>query len=248
MTGSVPNATDFTAEDARIRAAYARRVDAERYSWFNDAHMLAVQERERQTLALLREHGVRSLETARVLDVGCGVGFWLREMVKWGAQPHQLTGVDLLPDRLAEAERRCPPGVTLVCGNAAAVEVPRESFDIVLQSMLFTSVLDAELRQAVARKMLDAVRPDGLILWYDYHVSNPRNRDVRGVSRAEIRALFPGCRIELRRVTLAAPLARVVARSHAVHSLLHAVPFLRTHYLGVIRKRLDPSSLQASKP
>jgi hypothetical protein len=88
--------------------------------------------------------------------------------------------------------------------------------------------------------MNDAVRPDGLILWYDYHVSNPRNRDVRGVSRAEIRALFPGCRIELRRVTLAAPIARVVARSPVAHALLHAVPFLRTHYLGVIRKPAKP--------
>jgi SAM-dependent methyltransferase len=232
----VPNATDFTAEDARIRAAYARRTDADRYSWFNDAHMLAVQERERHTLDLLREHGFPSLDTARVLDVGCGSGFWLREMVKWGARPHHLMGVDLLPDRIAEAQRHCPPGVTLACGNAAAVEIPRESFDIVLQSMLFTSVLDAELRQAVARAMLDAVRPDGLILWYDYHVSNPRNRDVRGVSRAEIRRLFPGCRVELRRVTLAAPIARVVARSRVVHGLLHAVPLLRTHYLGVIRK------------
>jgi SAM-dependent methyltransferase len=236
MPGPVPTAADFAAEDARIRAAYARRTDADRYSWFNDAHMLAVQERERHTLDLLREHGFQSLDTARVLDVGCGSGFWLREMVKWGARPHHVMGVDLLPDRIAEAERRCAPGVTLVCGNAAAVEVPRESFDIVLQSMLFTSVLDADLRQAVARAMLDAVRPDGLILWYDYHVSNPRNRDVRGVSRAEIRSLFPGCRIDLRRLTLAAPIARVVAGSRVVHALLHAVPLLRTHYLGVIRK------------
>lgn len=226
------------AEDARIRSAYARRTDDDgRYSWFNDAHMLAVQERERHTLALLRRHGYRSLEEARVLEVGCGRGFWLREFIKWGARPEHVTGLELLPDRAKEAERLCPAGVTIACGNAAAATLPKASFDIVLQSMLLTSVLDADVRRAVAQTMLDALRPQGLILWYDYHVNNPRNPDVRGVSRREIRALFPGCTMELRRVTLAAPLARaVLPTSRALYRLLCLVPLLRTHYLGVIRK------------
>jgi hypothetical protein len=57
------------------------------------------------------------------------------------------------------------------------------------------------------------------------------------VGREEIGALFPGCRTTLTRVTLAPPLARILApKAPAVARMLAAVPWLRTHYLGVLRK------------
>ena len=58
--------------------------------------------------------------------------------------------------------------------------------------------------------MMRVVRPGGLILWYDYHVNNPFNPDVRAVTARELSALFQDCDIERRRVTLAPPLARLV--------------------------------------
>ena len=36
------------------------------------------------------------------------------------------------------------------------------------------------MKQAVAEEMLRVLKPQGLILWYDYHVNNPWNKDVRG--------------------------------------------------------------------
>jgi SAM-dependent methyltransferase len=233
-------AARIVAEEARIRAAYARRTGADRYAFFNPAHLLAVQERERVAIDLLRRHGVRSLGDADVLEIGCGTGVWLRELVKWGAHPRRVVGIELLPDRAAEARRLCPAGVTIRCENAAAAVLPRARYDLVLQSMVFTSILDPDVRAALAQKMVDALRPGGMILWYDARVSNPWNRDARGVGRREIARLFPGCRIRLRRVTLAAPLARaVLPRSSLLYALLHACPLLRTHYLGVI-VRPDP--------
>jgi ubiquinone/menaquinone biosynthesis C-methylase UbiE len=236
VTTRLANPLDLDAEDARVRAAYGRRGETRRYSWFTDAHLLAVQERERHVLDLLRRSGIDSLADMRILELGCGTGAWLRDLIKWGARPGNITGVDLLPDRLVEAQRLCPSEVNFVCASAAAVTLPAASFDIVLQSMLITSVLDAEARRAIARVMLRALRPGGVILWYDYHVNNPANPDVRGVSRAEIRALFPHCRIDLRRVTLAAPLARfVLPKSKVAYTALQAIPLLRTHYVGMIR-------------
>jgi len=53
----------------------------------------------------------------------------------------------------------------------------------------------------------------------------------------EIQSLFPGCDVRLKRITLAPPLTRRVAPySWLVCYLLSKVPFLCTHYLGVIRK------------
>jgi len=77
--------------------------------------------------------------------------------------------------------------------------------------------------------------PGGVVLWYDFTL-NPRNRDTRGINRDELRVLFPGLRPRIRRVTLAPPLARLIApRSWLAAELLERVPVLRTHLLATLR-------------
>jgi ubiquinone/menaquinone biosynthesis C-methylase UbiE len=225
-------------EEARIRAAYAKREkDDARYSWFNPAYQLMIRECERRILARLKQIGFADLQSKSVLEIGCGRGYWLREFVKWGARPENVTGIDLLMDRVVQARELCPAGVRVHCGSAAQLPFSAESFDIVLQATVFTSILDRELQQAMAAEMLRVVKPDGIILWYDYHVNNPWNPDVRGIKRREIASLFPGCRIELERLTLLPPLTRFLAPySYMACYLLEKISPLCTHYLGVIRK------------
>jgi len=229
--------TAAALEPGRARAA-GRRPDRDaRYSPFDAAQLFALQERERRVLAVLRRWGRAWLAAARVLDVGSGTGAWLRDLVRWGARPEHLTGVELLEARAAEARRLCPRGVTIACASAARLDFADASFDLVVQSLLFTSILDPAVRRRLAAEMLRVVRAEGLILWYDFHVDNPANPAVRGVGRREIAALFPGAAVELRRITLAPPLARRLApRSWLACHCLSKVPLLCTHYLGVIRR------------
>jgi hypothetical protein len=85
--------------------------------------------------------------------------------------------------------------------------------------------------------MVRVVKRDGLILWDDFHMNNPKNPDVRGVKRREINALFHGCGIKMRRITLAPPLARCIAPySPMACEVLAKIPWLCTHYLASIRK------------
>jgi hypothetical protein len=88
----------------------------------------------------------------------------------------------------------------------------------------------------MAAQMLRVLRPGGVIIWYDFFLRNPRNPYVKPVTKEEIRKLFPGCTLDLRRASLAAPLVRFLApRSWAACSLLSRLPPLCTHYLGAIR-------------
>ena len=224
-------------EEARIRAIYAKRQRDGRYSWFSPGHLFLIQEREHQLLAILKRHRFERLDTKKILEIGCGTGYWLREFIKWGGRPENIFGIDLLPDRIAEARHLCPEAVVIHCGNAAKLEFPDSTFDLVLQSTVFTSILDPEMRQQIASEMFRVVKRDGLILWYDYHVNNPWNPDLRGVKKREIYQLFPSCRIELRRITLPPPLTRVLAPySWLLCYFLEKIPFLCTQYIGVIRK------------
>jgi ubiquinone/menaquinone biosynthesis C-methylase UbiE len=239
--------TVLSREETRVVEAYARRARPDRYSWFNAAHLYAMQEIERGMLQLLESHGFTPLRDQRILDVGCGTGVWLRAFAEWGAAPSRLTGVDLQEQRIAEARRLAPPAVRLVTGSAAELAFPDESFDIVLQSLMFTSILDQTVRNRVAGEMLRVVRPGGMILWYDYHVNNPSNADVRAVTAPELAQLFASCAIDRRRVTLAPPIARLIApRSRSVYALLAAVPPLKTHYLAAIRRPAQPTLFRST--
>src|SRR5204863_366926 len=109
-----------------------------------------IQERERAVVGTLARHGYLPLAGKRVLDVGCGTGDWLREFIRWGARPEDLTGIDLLPNRVADARHLCPPGVRLECGSATELPFEAGTFDLVLQATLFSSVLDAGVKGRIA--------------------------------------------------------------------------------------------------
>ena len=117
-------------------------------------------------------------------------------------------------------------------GNAADLDLPPGAFDVVYQSTVFSSILDEGLQDRLASRMWQLVRPGGGVLWYDFVYDNPRNPDVRGITLARVRKLFPHSTPTVWRLTLAPPLARRVTRlSPVMYTLFNAVPFLRTHVL-----------------
>jgi len=163
--------------------------------------------------------------------------FLASQFIKWGARPENVFGIDLLPERVAEAKELSPQAIRIDCGSAADLSFPNAMFDLVLQCTVFTSILDSNMKKQVAAEMLRVVKEDGLILWYDFHVDNPWNANVRGVKKREIRELFPECQLALRRVTLAPPLVRFLAPySWLACYFLKKVPWICTHYIGVIKR------------
>ena len=233
-----PSPEPYARELDRIRNAYQKRTSASLYSMFEPAQMLAVQERERNLLKLLRSLDIAPrLSTAKILEIGCGSGTWIREFLRWGAQPENITGIDVLSERICEARRLSPTGITWLCRSATNLEDMREKFDLVLQSTVFTSILDESMKRQTAREMLRALTPGGIILWYDFRVNNPRNPDVRGIEKPEIRRLFSGCSVALERLTLAPPLGRPLARwSPSLYRIAATIKPLCSHYLGYIKK------------
>lgn len=226
-------------EENRIQDVYKRRRSnkGELYSWFNKGQVFMLQELERALLSLLSEISINSLATKTILDIGCGSGYWIQEFLKLGAKPENLTGVDLLDWRVAAARRICPANVRLDCGNAAQLGFSDRSFDMLVQFTVFSSILDLHMKRQVASEMLRVLKEDGFIIWYDFFVKDPRNSDVRGITKNEIRQLFPGCQIELRRITLAPPLVRLIApNSWLLCYVLEKLKVFDTHYLGLIRR------------
>lgn len=225
-------------EAARIRAEYERRereIGRGFYALTKPSNLFIRHGQERALLRGLERAGALPLAEKRILEVGCGRGQWLGVFEDFGATRGKLAGIDLDAGRVAEAKERYP-GADLRSGDATKLPWPDASFDLVFQSTVFTSILDAGVRAAIASEMLRVLAPGGAVLWYDFRYDNPGNAAVRGIGAREIEQLFAGCRVQLESATLAPPIARrLVPLSWLAAAGLERLRVLNTHLFGVIR-------------
>ena len=228
---------EATRETDAVAARYARRDMGSRYSLLRPDVWHTVQERQRAMLRLFVTLGFTDLSALRLLEVGCGSGGNLLELLRLGFAPDRISGIELLPDRFAAARAALPVALSLYPGDALQVALPAASRDIVFVSTVFSSLLDDAFQQRLADAMWRWVRPGGGVLWYDFAVNNPRNPDVRGVPLGRLRTLFPHGRVQAQRVTLAPPIARAVTRVHpGLYPVFNVLPLLRTHVLAWVGK------------
>jgi SAM-dependent methyltransferase len=219
-------------EKARLRDAYARRTPR------HDSYAAAIRpSREMIFRRHLQSNGLPSMDRLSLLEVGCGTGAEMKRMLELGVRPENLTGIELLEDRFESARAALPDACTVIRGDAATVDLPDRCFDVVFACTVFTSILEEDVRRRLAGNMWRMVAPGGGVLVYDFIWNNPRNPDVRGVSRGELAMLFPDTAGTYDRVTLAPPIGRPLARwAPGLISPLEKIPILRSHLVAWFRK------------
>jgi len=227
-------------EARRLEAVYedyeARGLPSTRWGAANPGNRAIMAERRRLTSRLLAESGLLPLGSREVLEVGCGTGHVLAGLLELGAESDRLHGIDLLPGRVEEA-RRSYPQLDVVQGNAEQLPFADESFDLVMLSVVFSSILDPRMQRNVADECIRVLRRGGAVLWYDFRYDNPSNPHVRGVRRRDLERLFPGFRFSLRTLTVVPQIARRLGPlTSTIYPLLAALPPLRTYYLGILVK------------
>lgn len=223
-----------------IKSRYKRReknIPKNKYALTNSHILLIIQEKEREMIKFLKRYGMLPLQDKKILEIGCGTGQNLIEFIRMGAEPKNIIGNDLLENRISTAGKLLPQDVELICQDASTLDLPDNSFDIILQSTVFTSILDDELQIKIANHMCQLLKPNGIILWYDFIHANPFNPDVRAVSIRKIHNLFPQSEIKVKRITLFPFIASFVTRHlYFPYAVFDFFPFLRMHVLCTIKK------------
>jgi len=226
----------------RIRTEYLARDSAAGgpYRWDNPGYISYMQGVERALLRALADTGV-SLTGARVLDVGCGSGYFLHRLWDYGAG--EAHGIDLMENRI-QAGRQRYPALNLHVGSATELPFEDGEFDLVSQFTCLSSILDDDTRLAVAREMKRVAR--GCVLSFDLRGlrrpgSKPSERTPTvGLDKRELHRLF-GEPVLLRKANLAFELSQLTGRHDLVARALAALPLLRSHFLGLWLVRSEGS-------
>ena len=174
----------------------------------------------------------------RILDVGCGGGYWLRALAAAGVEESRLHGVDLIEDRVVSAARSLPRA-DLRVADASRLPHPDSYFDLILMFTVLSSLPD---RQSVRSALIEAERVTargGRIIVWEPRVRNPLNRSVRLASFRLLRPLVMDAMevASVRSLTVAPPLARRLGPMTAsLYPRLARLGFLRTHELIVLER------------
>lgn len=234
------NNIDDLNEITKIKKRYERRnsIAPIQYNIFRPDVYLRKQEFERGLIKWFAWKNYQSLTELKLLEIGCGGGLNLLKFIELGFQPENILGNELITDRAISARKILPKEIEIIEGDALKMDIPHNSYDIVFQSTVFSSILSSEFQNELAAKLWTIAKPGGGILWYDFTYNNPRNRDVAGITLKKIRKLFPNGIITHWRITLAPPISRFVTKFHpSLYSICNMFPFLRTHILCWIEKK-----------
>nr|WP_086938280.1 malonyl-ACP O-methyltransferase BioC [Thaumasiovibrio occultus] len=93
----------------------------------------------------------------KVLDLGCGTGYFSHEWQKAG---HKVTCLDLSPAMLAQAQQRCGDQADYLVGDAEHLPLADSSFDVAFSSLALQWCDDLSKPLAEMRRV---VRPGGVI-------------------------------------------------------------------------------------
>jgi SAM-dependent methyltransferase len=172
--------------------------------------------------------------TGAILDMGCGRGWCLGALVEAGVPPERLNGVDIQPERVAAA-RQAVPGAEIAVGDAHNLRFPDESFALVLQFTLLSSLgSHGAIRKALGEG-IRVLAPGGLLLIYEPRVPNPLNRNTLLIRDEDLAAAGVAPREQVSLTLVPALARRLGRRTDRWYPRLARVPFLRTHRLIAYR-------------
>jgi len=116
----------------------------------------------------------------RVLELGCGTGYFTRELAVTGAQ---ITAIDISPELLETARQECSfANARFEIQNAYAMTFSNETFDSVVGSSVLHHL---EIDQALA-EIYRVLRPGGTIRFTEPNMLNPQiaiQKNVPAVKR-----------------------------------------------------------------
>lgn len=185
---------------------------------------------ERRAEEILKLVRGLQLPRPRMLDFGCGRGWFTERMADLG----EAHGIDLSPEGIAAAQAR-RPDITYLAGNVYEADLPKTYFDIVISQEVIAHVED---QQKYVQRACELLKPGGyfIITTGNKYVMDrlgdvgwniqPPQHIAHQLSRGQLKEMLaPSFRV--RRITTIIPHGKLgilrLINSHKLNSALHKI-------------------------
>ena len=151
------------------------------------------------------------------------------------------------------------PTVRFACAEGSTLPFSAGTFDVVVQFMCLSSILDDGIRQQVAAEMVRVLKPRGLLVSYDLrprpwtgrilddllrwrHRRRDGQEERAGITSTvnldivELKRLYPQLTLRWRLISLEFGWAYLAKFSTLLARMAAMLPFMRSHYLAWGRK------------
>uniref|UniRef100_A0A832H269 Class I SAM-dependent methyltransferase n=1 Tax=Oscillatoriales cyanobacterium SpSt-402 TaxID=2282168 RepID=A0A832H269_9CYAN len=107
-----------------------------------------------------------SLETIKLLDLGCGNGRSTRMYLDLGLRPEQLTGLDLRSGTI-DLAKKLNPAITFLKYDGESLPFDNQSFNWVAMASVMSQIQDPSSRKQIAAEIYQKLQPGGFIYTFD---------------------------------------------------------------------------------
>lgn len=208
----------------------------DKWSIYNEGNLFLIHSREYHLIKLLKYFNLYQLKDKKILEVGCGTAFELRNFLRYGAESKNLYGLDKDYNSIKIAKSKSG-GIFYKVSDARLLPYKDKVFDIIIAFVLFSSVTSKEDRLQIAKEMIRVLKDDGLIIFYDFFIRNPQNKSIKAVRKKDIRELFNCCSFYFKRITFLPPVCRILPSFLLIfYYIFESLKIFNTHYIVGIKR------------
>jgi 2-polyprenyl-3-methyl-5-hydroxy-6-metoxy-1,4-benzoquinol methylase len=113
-------------------------------------------------------------DDARILDVGCGDGFHLNLLKRYGKKSWKLEGIDINQRAIEMAEKS---GLKVHLGSVEDVSLPRESYDL---TFMIQTIEHVEKPDRILQSVRELLKPGGKLVIVTDNTDSPDFRFFKG--------------------------------------------------------------------
>lgn len=111
--------------------------------------------------------GRQDVSSLKILDLGCGDGKVLRDLLSWKLRPENLYGIDVSHFIIDYARKLSSSEMNFVQGTLDELPFENQQFDIILSRGVLQHIKDEETMNKVSSQIQRILKPEGTMIFYE---------------------------------------------------------------------------------
>lgn len=143
----------------------------------------------RNLIKIFNRNHIQLSKFNSILDLGCGIGHWLRMIAEIKGNAEGLVGIDLSMERINYA-KKINKNIKLIKADMCDLPFKDESFDFITAFVSFMFLTEEKNLKKAISEVARVLKNDGFFLFYDVIGNKKLSEFTRGFQVEEVKELF----------------------------------------------------------